>query len=79
MISSLVVGCSGRSEFIVSVSSDSQSSSLLSSGGKSSKLAMLVNRLGNPVDFGVVSDGGVVGVDTDHFIVFVCSVLSNPV
>lgn len=34
---------------------------------------------GNPVNSGIVSDGSVVGVHADNFVVFVGSVLGDPV
>ena len=40
---------------------------------------MLLVRIGNPVDSGIVSDSSMVGINADHLIVFVSSVLGNPV
>jgi len=38
-----------------------------------------VNGLGDPLDSGIISDGGVEGIDQDHFVVLVGSILVDPV
>ena len=58
---------------------DSEASAGLTSGGGASELSVLLVGVGNPVDSGVVSDGVVGGIGQDDLIVFVGSVLSNPV
>ena len=40
---------------------------------------MLVHGVYDPVDAGVVSDRDVLGINKDDFIIFVCSVLVDPV
>jgi hypothetical protein len=56
-----------------------ETTGLLSSGGKSTGLAVLVDGLDDPVDAGVATDGLVLGVDEDDLEVLVGSVLVNPV
>lgn len=58
---------------------NSESSVGLSSRGQSSKLSMLVLGSGDPVDSWIVSDGVMGWVDKNDLIVFVGSVLGNPV
>ena len=58
---------------------NSKTTTGLSSGGDSSQLSVLLVGVGDPVDSGVVSDGVVGGVDHDNLVVFVGSVLTNPV
>jgi hypothetical protein len=52
---------------------------LLTGGGKTTALSVLVDRLDNPVDAGIVSDGSVVRIDKDDFEVLVSSILVDPV
>jgi hypothetical protein len=40
---------------------------------------MFEHRLGDPIDFGVVSDGVVLRVDQNHFIKFVSTILTYPI
>ena len=40
---------------------------------------MLVYRVDNPVDTGVVSDGGVVGINQDNLVILVSRILVDPV
>lgn len=52
---------------------------LLAGGGEGAGLAVLVDRVGDPVDAGVAADGRVRGVDEDDLEVLVGRVLVNPV
>jgi len=61
------------------VTLDSKTSAGLTSRSDSSQLSVLLVGLGNPVDSGVVSDAVVVGVNANDLVVFVGSVLSNPI
>ena len=54
-------------------------SGLLASGGKTTGLTMLVNRVADPVVSGAVADSSVGGVDKDDLEVLVSSILVNPV
>ena len=61
------------------VSTLAHSTSLASSAGKSTHLAVLVDGVDDPVDARVVADLGVGRVDADDFVVFHGSVLVDPV
>ena len=52
---------------------------LLAGRSQSSGLSSLLGWVADPVDSWVISDGLAAGVDHDHFVVFVSSVLSDPV
>lgn len=54
-------------------------SGLLASGGKTTGLTVLVNRVADPVVSGAVADSSVGGVDKDDLEVLVGSILVNPV
>ena len=56
-----------------------KSTGRLASGGKTSKLPVLLDWAAHPVDLGVPGDGGVVDIDHDDLIVLVGGVLANPV
>jgi len=56
-----------------------QSARRLASGRLSTKFAMLLLGLTNPLDSGITTDGGVSGIDHDNFVVLVRGVLSDPV
>lgn len=51
----------------------------LAGGGEAASLAVLVDRVDDPVDAGVDADGLVVGVDEDDLVVLVGRVLVDPV
>ena len=57
----------------------SDSAVLDSGGGKSTRLAALVNRGGDPVDLGVAADGLVRRVNEDDLVVLVDTILVDPV
>ena len=62
-----------------SVPLDVETSGLSAGRGKTTSLSVLVNGSYDPVDSRVVTDRGVVGVNTDDLVVFVSGVLVNPV
>lgn len=66
------------SGLVVSVSL-AQTTALLASGGEATALAVLVDRLDDPVDAGIATDGLVGGVNEDDFVVLVGRVLVDPV
>lgn len=78
-VSSSVVGSAGRTGLGVEMSFDSETATGFTSGGDSSQLSVFLVGLGDPADVGVVSDGVVGGINTDDFVVFVGSVLGDPV
>jgi hypothetical protein len=76
----LPLGSVGTTNGVVgAVTLDSEASVLLASGGKAATLSVLVDRLADPVDAGVVLDGDVVRIDKDDFEVLVGGVLVDPV
>ena len=79
MISSLVVGSSRWASLGVSVSLNSEASAGFASGGKTSHFSVLVLRSSDPVDSCVISDGVVSAVNHDNLIVFIDTVLGNPI
>ena len=52
---------------------------LFASGSEAAALTMLVDRINDPVDTGIATDGLVVGIDEDHLVVLVGRVLVDPV
>lgn len=56
-----------------------ETAGLLARCGKAARLAVLVNRVDNPVDAGITADGGVLGVDENNLKVLVGGVLVDPV
>lgn len=52
---------------------------LATSGGETTEFTVLVDRVDDPVDAGIVADGIVAGVDGDNLIVLVGSILVDPV
>merc|ERR1719282_1549196 len=57
----------------------SQSTRCLSSSRLSAQFAVLLLRLADPLDARISTDGGVGGIDHDHFVVFVGRILTDPV
>ena len=55
------------------------SSMLATDGGLSSHLTMLMFTGTDPINFGVVPDNRVSGIDENNFIIFVCSILGYPI
>ncbi len=58
---------------------DTETAGLASSGGETTSLSVLVGRVNDPVDTGVVTDGHVMRINTDDFEVFKGGVFVNPV
>jgi hypothetical protein len=56
-----------------------QTTGLLAGGGEAAGLAVLVDRVDDPVDAGIAADGLVLGVDEDDLEVLVGRVLVDPV
>jgi len=56
-----------------------QATILFADAGKTTRLAVLVNRLGDPVDPGIATNSLVVRIDQDDFIVLVDTILVDPV
>lgn len=63
---------------VVSVSL-SETTGFLAGAGEASGFSVLVNRVDDPVDSGVSSDGLVGGVNEDDLEVLVCRILVDPV
>jgi hypothetical protein len=64
---------------VVVLVSTTKTTALLAGGGETTALAVLVDRLDDPVDTRVAADGLVLGVDEDDFVVLVGRVLVDPV
>jgi hypothetical protein len=64
---------------VVVLVATAETTRLLASGGETTALAVLVDRLDDPVDTGIAADGLVLGVDEDDFVVLVRRVLVDPV
>ncbi len=62
-----------------SVTLDAETTMLLASGGKTTTLSVLVDRIGNPVDTRIISDTRVVWIDKDDLKILVGGILVNPV
>lgn len=79
-LSALPVGVSGRSSLGGEVRTLSvQTSALATGGGETAHLSVLLGGVDDPVDSGVVSDGGVSGVDHDDLEPLVHRILANPI
>ena len=78
-VSSLPGGSDRWSSVVGSVSLLSETSVFLTGGGKSSKLSLVVLLVADPIDSGILSNGGVVWINADNLEEFVGSVLTNPV
>jgi hypothetical protein len=72
-------GLPPASSGVVVLVSTAETTGLLAGGGKTTGLAVLVDRLDDPVDTGIAADGLVLGVDEDDFVVLVGRVLVDPV
>ena len=64
---------------MVEVTTSAEATVLATGGGESTKFAVLHDGSCDPVDAGVVTDGGVEGINKDDLVVLVGGVLSNPV
>lgn len=79
-VASLPGGSVGTTDGVVgTVSLDSETTVLSASGSEASSLTVLVNRVHNPVDARVVSDGNVLRINKNDFEVLVGGILVNPV
>lgn len=56
-----------------------EATGLLASGGETTRLAVLVDGVDDPVDAGILADGLVLRVDKDDLVVLVGRVLVDPV
>lgn len=75
----VVVGsAAGRLEAVV-LGTLANTAGLLAGSGKAAKLAVLVDGVDDPVDAGIVADGGVLGINHDDFEVLVGSIGVDPV
>jgi hypothetical protein len=61
------------------VALDAKTTVLAASGSKTTSLSVLVDRVNDPVDSGVVADSEVLGIDKDDLVVLVGGILVNPV
>ena len=64
---------------VVELVSTAETTALLAGGGETTRLAVLVDGLDDPVDARVAADGLVLGVDADDLVVLVGGVLVDPV
>lgn len=78
-VSSLPVGAHGGSGLDSLVALVPESSGVLAHGGETSPLSVVVLGGADPVDAGVLADGGVAGVYHDNFVEFETGILTNPV
>lgn len=78
-VASLPRSTARRTEAMGSVSLVLETTVLATSGGETTEFTVLVDRVDDPVDAGIVADGIVAGVDGDNLIVLVGSILVDPV
>ena len=79
-VASLPGSSVGTTDGVVgSVALDAQTSVLLAGGSKTTSFSVLVNRRNNPIDAGVVSNGNVVRINQNNFVVLVGGILVDPV
>jgi len=64
---------------VVVAAAFSETTVMFSDTGKTTSLPALVYRLGNPVNPWVTANGFVIGIDEDDLVIFVDTVLVNPV
>jgi hypothetical protein len=72
-------GLPPASSGVVVLVATSKTTGLLAGGGETTRLAVLVDGLDDPVDTGIAADGLVLGVDEDDLVVLVGRVLVDPV
>lgn len=75
----LLPGLSATGSRLVVAVTLSETTGLLASGGETTRFAVLVDWVDNPVDAGITTDGLVLRVDKDDFVVLVGRVLVDPV
>ena len=78
-VSSFVVCPARRSALGIEMSLDAKTAAGLASRGYSLQLSVFLVGLGNPADVWVVSDCLMGGINDNNFVVFVGSILGNPV
>jgi len=78
-VSSDTRGVLGGSDEYVARAFAGETSVLSAGGGESSQLAVLEDRLSDPVDARIISDGSVERIHQDDFIVFVARILIDPI
>lgn len=71
----LPCGTDGWTSLGVQMTSAAKTTVLLSSGSQSTQLTVLVYRVHNPVDAGILADDGVLGIHQDNFEILVGRVL----
>jgi hypothetical protein len=64
---------------VVELVSTAETTALLAGGGETTRLAVLVDGLDDPVDARIAADGLVLGVDADDLVVLVGRILVDPV
>ncbi len=72
-------GLPATSGGVVVLVATAKTTALLAGGGETTRLAVLVDGVGDPVDAGIATDGLVLGVDKDDLVVLVGRVLVDPV
>ena len=72
-------GLPATSGGVVVLVTTAETTALLAGGGETTRLAMLVDGVDDPVDAGIAADGLVLGVDKDDLVVLVGRVLVDPV
>ena len=72
-------GLPAASGGVVVLVTTTKTTALLASGGETTRLAVLVDRVDDPVDAGIATDSLVLGVDKDNFVVLVGGILVDPV
>jgi len=69
----------GRFGSVVVATAFSETTVLFSDAGETASLPALVHRLGDPVDSRIAANGLVIGVNENDFIIFVDTILINPI
>lgn len=72
-------GLPATSGGVVVLVTTAETTALLAGGGKTTRLAVLVDGVRDPVDASIAADGLVLGVDKDDLVVLVGRVLVDPV
>lgn len=79
-VASLPASVGGTTNCVVgAVTSNTETSGFASSGGKSTSFSVFHDRFADPVNAWIISDNNMLWVNKDNFIVFVCSILVDPV
>ena len=72
-------GLPATSGSVVVLVATAETTALLAGGGETTRLAVLVDGVDDPVDAGIATDGLVLGVNKDDLVVLVGRVLVDPV